>query len=110
MTDLPPILCRECGHDIDYHYLTCWCDNGLDQCDCPLAPSDIARALLTSEPTADEVEAAARALYGDEHRADPASCAAVGVEPCWEQTLHVVRLYHREAARAALQAARKARP
>lgn len=61
------INCPECGHSIDSTYayfdeqgLQEWnCDGG--DCDCHLAPSDIARALLTAEPTEAEVEAAAKA-------------------------------------------------
>ena len=56
MSDLPPILCPECGHDIDYHTFTepCWgcfyAWNGSDKTDfCKLRPSDIARALLAAE-------------------------------------------------------------
>lgn len=58
------ILCPQCGHSINSTYayfdesgLQEWnCDGG--DCDCHLAPSDIASALLTAEPTEAEVDAA----------------------------------------------------
>ncbi|MCT1459890.1 hypothetical protein M3G03_10140 [Aestuariimicrobium sp. p3-SID1156] len=57
MTDLPPILCRECGCEIDDHIQPTCVD-----CDCELAPSDIARALLAAEP---EPACPVHDLYGD---------------------------------------------
>ncbi|SKF61471.1 Uncharacterised protein [Mycobacteroides abscessus subsp. abscessus] len=63
------IPCPEpkCGHDIDYHF-----EGGCEflhevneYCACDFAPSDIAHALLTAEPTEAEVRAASEALHAD---------------------------------------------
>ena len=71
MTDLPPILCPECEHSIDDVYLTFYldwkCSGGNCDCDCDLSPSDIARALLTAEPSEAEIDAATDALLDAGH-------------------------------------------
>lgn len=64
------ILCHECGHDIDRHIrprITGVSDQRCTrpECACPVAPSDIAHALLSAEPTEAEVEAAAAAIYAE---------------------------------------------
>lgn len=74
----PPILCPDCGHNIDAHHEdgeaiidACWepeyaYDSEGDSveclCNCRMKPSDIARALLTAEPTDNEVDAASYAM------------------------------------------------
>lgn len=87
------ILCPECGHDIDYHELDkpCWVFYLAGYCDCDLDPSDIARALLTAEPTEAMLDAASEALESE--------LADVGLT--WTAARH--------AARAAIRAAREAK-
>lgn len=99
--DLPvhaptPILCPDCGHDIDCHALhepcsDCWqtaaFDGAVDPCQ--QQPSDIARALLAAEPTDAKVAAAARAV--------------------WESIPGITPRAAEKAALAALRAAREPR-
>ena len=49
MSDLPPTRCPECHHDINWHgyefdFDRYMCGGTYGDCDCGLAPSDIARA------------------------------------------------------------------
>lgn len=101
------IKCPECGHGIDEHsdmtaHVGRRCrveaEWGGPLCGCDLRPSDIARALLTAEPTEAEVEAMAdylspRPFLFVMHGQTPEEAASA-------------RLDH---ARAALRAAREAR-
>lgn len=98
-----PILCPDCGHDINLHvfefdFERYFCGGTYGDCECRLGPSDIARALLTAEPTEAEVEAMADFLYPR-----PFLFVMHGQTP---EEAASARLDH---ARAALQAAREAR-
>ena len=92
------ILCHECRHDIDYHALSFprGCEDG-EGCRCSLVPSDIARALLTAEPTEAGVEAAAQELHHFH-----------GIN-AWHILTEPSRDKWREKTRAILRAARQAR-
>lgn len=109
MSDLPPILCPECGHDIDYHEFNepCWGSFYLaGYCDCENNPSDIARALLTAEPT--EAEQAARFAVESKHHLHGTQCLC-GFEShrARSRTEHIMTHYFDELS-AALRAAREA--
>ena len=90
------INCPGCGHHIDEHD---WEGRGA----CYQAPSDIARALLTAEPTEAEVEAAERARY--EAKARPRGSVHLSDDD-WATLRSTTET---EAMRAALRAAAKAR-
>lgn len=95
MTDTPT-RCPECHHDINWHgyefdFDRYMCGGTYGDCNCDLSPSDIARALLTAEPTEAMLDAASEALESE--------LADVGLT--WTAARH--------AARAAIRAAREAR-